>query len=363
MKVLFIARSTLFSGPGGDTVQIMNTAKYLRLLKVEVDVKLSNERVNYKDYDLIHFFNIIRPSDILRHMKNSRLPYVISTIYVDYSEYDREYRGGLVGLVTRLFGTDLAEYLKAIARNLKNGESLGSPEYLLRGHRRSVQYILRRAACLLPNSHSEYRRLVRSYGVENRYERIPNAIDKQQFYRRDLPGREERKDVLCAARIEAYKNQLNLIKAFKDMPYQLKIVGKAAPNHRKYYEACVKEAAGMDNVELIEHLPVDQLAELYAKARVHVLPSWFETTGLSSLEAGAMGCRLVITDRGDQKEYFEEYAFYCEPDDIDSIRAAIERAYEAPFSTSLQEKILQHYTWETAASATLAVYEKVLANK
>jgi len=39
-----------------------------------------------------------------------------------------------------------------------------------------------------------------------------------------------------------------------------------------------------------------------------VLPSWFETTGLSSIEAGVMGCNIVITDKVMQ-EYFSHHAF------------------------------------------------------
>ncbi|MBK7308934.1 MAG: glycosyltransferase [Chitinophagaceae bacterium] len=58
----------------------------------------------------------------------------------------------------------------------------------------------------------------------------------------------------------------------------------------------VKEAAG--NIVFAGRLTQTALANYYARARVHVLPSWFETCGLSSLEAAAMGCNIVITARG-----------------------------------------------------------------
>jgi len=43
MKVLFQSRTTLFSVPGGDTVQLVKTAEYLRKLGVEVDISTELE--------------------------------------------------------------------------------------------------------------------------------------------------------------------------------------------------------------------------------------------------------------------------------------------------------------------------------
>ena len=86
MKFLFISRSTLFTGPGGDTVQITRTAQCLRMAGIQVDIRLSNEKIDYQPYDLVQFFNTVsRPADILRHITfRSKKPYVISTIFVDY---------------------------------------------------------------------------------------------------------------------------------------------------------------------------------------------------------------------------------------------------------------------------------------
>jgi hypothetical protein len=76
MKVVMISRSTHFTSPGGDTTQIEMTAKYLRALGVEVDIRLSTDSIAYSNYDLLHFFNIIRPDDILPHIKATKVPFV-----------------------------------------------------------------------------------------------------------------------------------------------------------------------------------------------------------------------------------------------------------------------------------------------
>src|SRR6056297_3081196 len=116
MKILMISRPTLFSVPGGDTVQVRETAKALEKLGVEVDIKLADEAIDYQAFDLIHFFNVIRPNAIAPHVKKSNLPYVISTVFVDYSEVERKYRGGLFRLLSAILGPDSSEYLKTFAR-------------------------------------------------------------------------------------------------------------------------------------------------------------------------------------------------------------------------------------------------------
>jgi glycosyltransferase involved in cell wall biosynthesis len=81
-----------------------------------------------------------------------------------------------------------------------------------------------------------------------------------------------------------------------------------------------------------------------------------ETPGLSSLEAAAMGCNIVVTKKGDTEDYFEDYAFYCEPDDVASIKNAIDLAYNSPVNPRLKQKILENYTWEKTAEETIKGY-------
>ncbi|MGN6162931.1 MAG: glycosyltransferase family 4 protein [Flavisolibacter sp.] len=359
MKILFISRATLYTNKGGDTVQVLNTAKSLRLEGVTVDVKLCNERIDYNKYDLIHFFGIIRPADVLQHIYASQKPYVISTIYVDYAEFDRNVRKGFTGFLFKLFPADFIEYVKVIARSIFNGEKIISPQYLWLGHRKSIKKIIRGSAFLLPNSENEYKRLVAAYGIQPPYQTIPNAIDAALFCN-DERGEKDNNLVLCVGRIEGLKNQLNLIKALNNTTFQLLIIGTPTLNQPEYYKICRKAAS--NNVRFIENMPQQELVQYYAKAKVHVLPSWFETTGLSSLEAGAMGCNIVITDKGDTKEYFEEMAFYCDPSSPASIREAIEKAANAPSFPALRKKIITQYTWSVAAAKTLEVYRKVLYN-
>jgi glycosyltransferase involved in cell wall biosynthesis len=165
---------------------------------------------------------------------------------------------------------------------------------------------------------------------------------------------------LCVARIEPRKNQLRLVRALRGSGIPLLLVGRPGANHGRYYSA-VKGAAG-EETEFRGYCAHERLPELYGSARVHVLPSWFETPGLASLEAAASGCGLVVTDRGSTRDYFGENALYCEPESEDSIRSAVLKAWEGPPSPSLRRIMSEKFTWEEVARLTRDSYSSVLGN-
>lgn len=353
MNVAFITRSTLYRVPGGDTVQIVQTAKQLSTMGIDVEILLSNQQIDYEHYSLLHFFNITRPADILYHSNKAKKPFVVSTILCNYTEYDKHHRKGF-GALFAYMPADGIEYVKTMARWLLGRDHMASISYTWKGQRKSIIDILRRAAVILPNSESEYQRVEKNYSGPINNVVVPNGVDPNMFQYNPSVRKDDRL-VLCIGRIEGIKNQLNLIKALNNTEYQLLIIGSPAPNQVNYYNECRRIAA--DNVSFVRHLPVDELVAYYERAKVHVLPSWFETTGLSSIEAAVMGCNIVITDKGDTREYFENDAFYCDPSAPESIRQAVEKASSAPLNEPFRQKILSKYTWEHAAIQTLKAYQ------
>ena len=357
MKIAFITRSTLYAVPGGDSQQVLQTARMLKGLQADVDIKLANEKIDYEKYDLLHFFNIIRPADMLVHIKRSKKPFVVSTILIDYSVYDKQQRTGIAGKLFKLLPIHNTEYIKTLYRCLLKRDSLVSIDYLWKGQRRSIKEILSKATCVLVQAKEEYNELVNLYNIHPPFSIVKNGVDTNLF----TPGTADQKEnnlVLCVARIEGLKNQYSLIQALNNTPCKLILIGNAAPNQKKYYQQCKKIAAG--NITFIPHLPQQQLVNYYATAKVHVLPSWFEVCGLSSLEAAAMGCRLVITANGYAASYFGNDAIYCDPAQPASIREAVKNAMKAGDNGGLQKNILQNYTWQKTAEQTLSVYKKYI---
>lgn len=357
IKVAFISRSTLFSAPGGDTRQMEMTAKYLRHAGVHVDIHLTNEKIDYSNYELIHFFNITRPADIIKHIELSKKPFVISPIYVEYDRINEKSKGGVAGVVSKALSYDALSYVKSVARWVLNGEKIISKKYLLLGQTKSVKWIADRAARFLPNSENEMRRFSGKYGNRS-YHVVPNGIDTSQVAKQYTIDEQYKGAVICVARFEPLKNQLSVIRALNNTGYRVFLHGKYSPNNKSYYDACVAEAGS--NITIGDWLQGDDLYAVYANAKVHVLPSYFETTGLSSLEAAVMGCNIVVTDKGDQRDYFSGDAFYCNPDDVTSIKSAVDKAYATPYNESFRQRILKQFTWEQAAKETLTAYKQVL---
>lgn len=362
MKVLFQSRKTLFTAPGGDTTQIQKTKEYLEKLGVQVDISL-DLTPDVSKYDIVHVFNLMRPQELYLQVKNAKKygkKVALSTIYGPYEEYEKKARGGILQKINQFLSITQIEYLKVIARAVLNFEfSKGTIIYLLNGHKRLQRKIISMVDVFLPNSHSEMKRVAKDFKLsEYNYVSVANAVDVNRFDYDSVsvePDIEKYKDcVLCVSRIEGRKNQLNIIRACNNLPYKFVFIGKAGANFKKYEEECKKEAnPNMFFLGQIEH---EKLPQFYKIAKVHILASWMETPGLSSLEAGVMKTNIVVTKKGDPEDYFGEYAFYCEPDNLNSIKDAVIEAHSKPFDEGLKKRIIENYKWEDTARQTYEGY-------
>lgn len=367
MRICFHSRPNLYSVLGGDSIQVFKTKEYLENAGITVDIDLSPTPQS-DNYDILHLFNLIRPQGMLqraREAKRAGKKVALSTIFVDYSEYEKQARSGLTKHIFRLLPSHQLEYMKAVARAIKSRSvNRSDMEYFMSGHLRSQRELLSYVDILLPNSRSEHKRVCAMFPEACKIPCVvvPNAMDAHLFNGHPIEISSEfqryQDCILCAARIEGMKNQLNLVRAVNELPYKLVLVGEPAPNHIHYFEQVKKEAG--DNVHLLGKVAHEELPKLYRLAKVHCLVSWAETTGLSSLEAAAMGCNLVITDKGDTRDYFGDLAFYCEPDSVESIRNAVREAYESPVDPALKKRVLGEFVWERTAEKTIEGYNTIL---
>lgn len=315
-----------------------------------MEINISGKKPDLQKFDLIHFYNLIRPAD-LRYVLNANIPLIVSSIYHDYSEYDARHRGGVSGILYQIFGKFGLEYLKTIARWINGSDRFPGFRYLWLGQKRSMQQLLKRSSCLVATSLQEIELIRNDLGTLPPAQKINLGSEHIVGKKEKLP----RQGVLCAARIEGPKNQLNLIRAMKGLDIPLILTGKAAANQQDYLAQCKSEAD--ENVVFTGHIPEEELAERFGRAKVHALISYYETTGLSTVEALKLGCQAVITDRGAQREIFQEHAFYCDPDDVASIRQAIDKALES--DTDHREWVKQNFSWEVAAREILDIYKMV----
>lgn len=352
-RVVFVIRSDFRKALGGDSVQALSTAKYLERLGYKVLVVGSNAKVDLRNFDILHLFNVIRPNDLLHWLDDWNGPVFLSTIFVEYTFNNG--KKSILSRLTEVFGSDFGEYVKNVIKMLLGKSRPFSFRYLLLGHRLAVRCLIRRATLLLPNSESEQRRLSQKYGF-HRYRKIPNGIDLEIFGREsDFDSKQFQNSIVCVGRIEPIKNQLNVILALSGLSIPVFFVGAVAPNHSAYYQQCVASAGS--NIRFIGSMEQKDLVDVLRVSRVHVLASHFETTGLVSLEAAYMGCNIVVTNRGDQYEYFHDFAWFCDPNDIVDIRSKVLEAYHSERNYySPQERIRTYYSWDAVAKETSRAY-------
>ena len=365
MKVLMQNRISALSIPGGDTVQMRKTQEYLERLGIEVDINLDLE-ADISKYDLVHLFNLNRIHETYIQLLNAKRynkPVVLSTVYWNNHEYESKAFTGLRKILNEYVGTEFVERMKGIHRCIVDREvNKATAALVFKGRPKLQKKVISMIDLFLPNAEMEMEILNRDFKVNlSNYRVIPNGVDGRIFnanIKLDEKFHKYIGCILCVARIDPRKNQLNLIRAVKGIGIPVVLVGTIAPSHRNYYNKLLVEKD--ENVTIIEGLPHEEIGQLYQAAKVHVLPSWFETPGLASLEAGACGCNLVVSDKGTTREYFKDYVSYCDPTDVESIKQAILFQYDRLKSNELARHIINNYTWEIAAKKTLKAYEFVL---
>jgi glycosyltransferase involved in cell wall biosynthesis len=300
-------------------------------------------------FDLVHGLGL--DAIDVRHFRLLHLPVALSSIYASY-EYAMALDGQLARKSEALRRGRLAASLAVAAVRLRH---VAKVEALL-ARQTEHRLAFESADLLLPNARGEAELIHRELGVSTPTRVVPNGVDASVFQ----PPREtrHRTGALYVGRIDPFKNQLGLIRALAHTDTALTIVGPVHPHHRSYLDQCRAEADG--TVKFVFDVPHDELAPYYQTARVHVLPSWYETTGLVSLEAALCGCNVVSTVRGHAREYLGGDAWYCDPLNPRTIGSAVLSAARAEQRPQLRERILNRYTWDHVAQVTLSAYRSLV---
>jgi len=359
---------------GGDATQLEKTRSELIKLGVSVDVS-TELQPDLSSYDIVHLFNITRIQETYIHAQNclrQRKPYVLSTIHhskKDIEEYEQNGLYGIYKLIARVFHKEsIIQNVKSIAYTLQSKEGfMPLITQLKTGFLKEQLFVLENAVMLLPNSLSEANTINDEFNRNfSNYIIIPNGVeiddniinvDSKIWY--DKYGLKD--FIICPGRIEPLKNQINIIKAIGDKGIKIVFAGGMNEKHRKYCNEFMKLVNNYPNLHYVGKLQREMLFSAYKNAKVCVLASWFETTGLVGLEAGILDSNVVITNKGYTKDYYKELAWYCEPDNIDSIRKSVLSAYDCKRGYyPLKDYILKNFTWEKAARLTLDAYNRVL---
>ena len=289
----------------------------------------------------------------VRRARQLRIPVATSTIYIPVSSFAVVPPHQRVMARARMTGSTMARGI--VGRHMEMAERLTAERTWLR-------LLFESSDLLLPNSVGEADLLTAELGVSTPSWVVRNAIDPSSYHLDGALPWSERAGVLIAARVEPRKEQLAVINALKGTDIPLYVAGAPHPDHRAYFARCERAAQSSPNVRMVGRLDPHELGDLMRRVRVHVLPSQWETTGLCSLEAAACGCNVVVSDRGQVREYMLDDAIYCGLS-VREIRRAVLDAHAGPQRPALGVRVARSFTWGDAASDTLAAYEWLLSEQ
>lgn len=369
--VMMVARPDLFANPGGDTTQVRETAAALRRLEVSVSILLADDQRRASNIemirtaDIVHCFNLLlafQYEHLIDEARACGIPVFMSPVYWEMEGFERH--PGTIPVWKKLLGRAASTLpLSQQARTFFT-HHLKSTTYN-RFYRQYLAGVLEKVDHLLPNSRSEYLMLCNRFQTLLPWNVVVNGCRVGDVF--DAGDGSMHTEsiaapfVLSVGRIERRKNQLALIRAMEGRSETLVLIGAVNLAERSYWDRCRREA-GRRGVRLV-HPGTSTWPELgawYRSARVHAQPSWFETPGLSSLEAAAEGCRIVCTNVGSAPEYFGAHATYCSPHDVASVRGALEEALAAgPADESTRLFVREHFSWQHAAEQTWNAYARL----
>jgi glycosyltransferase involved in cell wall biosynthesis len=346
MRVVLVPYPGTFGLVGGHVTQQVETANALRRLGVDASIVPVEDALD-ADADVVHAFGDIQPL-LARGRPKGML--VASPVYNPKSV--------VLGPVRSRGGARhiLEARLRHAARRVRYaGER--------RGRERDVRASLdawRSADLVVVNSHAEGRLLERDAGAFPRLRVAYSGVAEGAFggdaaIGRELLGIGDEPFVLTVARVERLKNQVSLALALRGMPVRLVLVGAVLPGN-EHVLAAVRTI--LPNVLHVGHVDHDDVRHVHAAAALHALPSWYETTGLSTLEAFAAGRPAVAGSGPCVREYFGDCATFCDPRSIRSIRSAVLRALDGPRGCELD--CARSFSWDRTARELVAAYEEAL---
>jgi glycosyltransferase involved in cell wall biosynthesis len=180
------------------------------------------------------------------------------------------------------------------------------------------------------------------------------------------PQSEERPFILYVGHRGGYKNFITLLKAYassSSLREELDLVAFGGGAFTSD-EITLIQSLGIKNQRVRQIQGSDTMLErLYQTAHVVAYPSLYEGFGLPPLEAMAAGCPVVASDRSSIPEVVGDSAQYFDPESVDSIRDALNKAtYDTTMRSQLTTKGFERvkkFSWEKCASETVNVYRNI----
>ncbi len=232
--------------------------------------------------------------------------------------------------------------------------------YIKAGERNAVKYA--DEIIVLSEGMKEY--FLREYGRETRF--IPNGVNRPE--KREAQEITERwgltRDsyVLFLGRIVPEKGEHHLIKAWKKIKSDKKLVIAGGISDTEGYGKELKEQAEGDNrIVFTGFVQGRLLEELYSNCYIYVLPSDLEGMPLSLLEAMSYGNCCLTSNIRECAEVVEDKAITFKRSNVDDLRDRLQMLLDdkeqvEKYKAGATDFICDKYSWDEVTQRTLELY-------
>jgi alpha-1,3-rhamnosyl/mannosyltransferase len=201
----------------------------------------------------------------------------------------------------------------------------------------------------------------------NFFTKVSDADNKRTANKYTLPS----DYILFLGTLEPRKNLVRLLEAYSQLPseltsrYPLVLAGNPGWKNKEILNKINELIANGFNVHKIGFVEDKDLPALFDLARLFVFPSIHEGFGLPILEAMAAGTPVVTSNLPPMNRIAKNVAMFVEPEQVGSIKNAIERVLSSPrIASSMSnrgQQMAQRYTWDNSAQTMLELIERVTA--
>lgn len=362
------------------------------VLSGDVDEDIADERVlrlsedsgalSWMDRLRVRWAGLGPQSNWVRALGAARTAPVLTAldeaVGLDLFEMEESY--GIVGPIARRFRKPVVVRLHG--PHCVVGEALGHErDRLFQARVRAEGQGIAAAAAISSPATDALEQVRRAYGLPFEQARvIPNPVeipDPQQVWRRDEA---EPDTILFVGRFDRVKGADVLLEAFAQLlarrpTLRLVFVGPDAGLIRgaetlsfsSYLDRFVP-AEARERIEWTGPLPAEAVRERRRKAAVTVVSSRYETFSMVAAEAMALGCPLVVADRGGLRDVAtdEETALFFEGEAPASLAARVEQLLENPdraaqLGEAARRDALARFSLEVVGRETRRFYEEILA--
>ncbi len=172
--------------------------------------------------------------------------------------------------------------------------------------------------------------------------------------------------ILVVARLVRHKGIHTLIEAYQGIATDKKLVIVGAPSFTREYQSFLLGLAhGSPDILFLGFQGGRQLQALFAHAHLYVSPSESEGLSLAILEAMSYGIPVLVSDIPENREAVDGCGYFFRAADPHDLRERLKGLLAdgprlAEMGRCGKEFIAAHFTWDTIAERTEALYRRVV---